>query len=173
MQDDADMSVTASVKNGVGYKGVQYSAAKFNVDASGCTMTYKLYYNANKNAEKTSEGWKEIPKASSVTDEKYVSKDGYDYDQIKGFNYDGKLDFVPTEIGAYMIECVATSNVSSRSAEDFMIIKVEKAPSIVKVDSKWLQNNVWSVVFLSIGTLCLIGIIVLLCIKPKDDVDND
>lgn len=173
MQDDADISVKASVKSGVGYKGVQYSAAKFNVDANGCTMTYKLYYNEDKNAEKTSEGWKEIPKASSATKEDYVSKDGYTYDQIKEVNYDGKLNFVPTKIGAYMIECVATSDVSSRNAEDFMIIKVEKAPSVVKVDNKWIQNNIWSVVFLSIGTLCLIGIIVLLCIKPKDDVDND
>jgi hypothetical protein len=53
-----------------------------------------------------------------------------------------------------------------------MIIKVEKEASVVKVDNKWLQNNVWSVVFLSIGTLCLIGIIVLLCIKPKEEIDD-
>lgn len=173
MQDDADISVSASVKNGVGYKGVKYSAAKFNVDANGCTMNYKLKYNADVNATNESDGWKEIPKSSSVSDKAYVSEDGYTYDDVKGFNYDGQLSFVPTKIGAYMIECVATSDVSSRSAEDSMIIKVEKEASVVKVDNKWLQNNVWSVVFLSIGTLCLIGIIVLLCIKPKEESDND
>lgn len=172
MQDDADISVSASVKNGVGYKGVKYSAAKFNVDANGCTMTYKLKYNADVNATNESDGWKEIPKSSSVSDKAYVSEDGYTYDDVKGFNYDGQLSFVPTKIGAYMIECVATSDVSSRSAEDSMIIKVEKEASVVKVDNKWLQNNVWSVVFLSIGTLCLIGIIVLLCIKPKEEIDD-
>jgi len=172
MQDDAEMSVTASVKNGIGYKGVQYSAAKFNVDANGCTMTYKLYYNEDVDATEETKGWKEIPKASSVTDEEYISEDGYTFEEIKGFAYDGQLNFVPTKLGAYKIECRATSDVSSRDAEDFMIIKVQSEPSVVKVDNKWLQNNIWSVVFLSIGTLCLIGIIVLLCIKPKEESDD-
>lgn len=30
------------------------------------------------------------------------------------------------------------------------------------------MNNIWSLVFLTIGTLALVGIIVILCIKPKD-----
>ena len=35
------------------------------------------------------------------------------------------------------------------------------------------ENNIWSVVFLGVGTLSLIGIIILLCIKPKEETDND
>ena len=172
MEDDAKITVTAAVKEGVGYKGVLYTAASFDVDANGCTMTYKLYYNADTKATATGEGWKEIPKASSVTDEDYVSSDGYTYDEIKSVNFNGELKFVPTKLGAYKIECVATSDVSPRDASDYMIVMVESEPSVVKVDNKWLQNNIWSVVFLSIGTLCLIGIIVLLCIKPKDETED-
>lgn len=172
MEDDAKITVTAAVKEGVAYKGVLYTAASFDVDANGCTMTYKLYYNADTKATATGEGWKEIPKASSVTDKDYVSSDGYTYDEIKSVNFNGELKFVPTKLGAYKIECVATSDVSPRDASDYMIVRVESEPSVVKVDNKWLQNNIWSVVFLSIGTLCLIGIIVLLCIKPKDETED-
>ena len=37
----------------------------------------------------------------------------------------------------------------------------------------WFRNNVWSIVFLSVGTLSLIGIIILLFIKPKEEVETD
>ena len=72
-----------------------------------------------------------------------------------------------------MIKCTATSEVSSRNDEDFTIIRVNSEPNVVEIPSTWLRDNVWSVVFLSVGTLCLIGIIVLLFIKPKEEIDND
>lgn len=172
--DDSDISVSAAIKQGVGYKGVKYTASKFTIDASGCTLTYKLYYNADVKATvDTESGWKLIPKASTVTDKTYVTEDGYTYDQVKAFAYDGNLTFVPTERGSYKIVCTATSDVSPRTATASTVINVENEPTTVKVDTKWVQNNIWSIVFLSVGTLCLIGIIVLLCIKPKEDADND
>lgn len=171
IQDDAPIEVVAASVQGKGYKGTSYTASKFKVDASGCNVTYKLYYNSSLEADEDSE-WIEIPKASSITDEDY-SKDGYDYDDVKAIAYNGELTFTPDKIGSYMIECTATSKVTARENTATTIIRIEKEPSVVKVDNKWLENNVWSVVFLSIGTLCLIGIIVLLCIKPKEETDND
>ena len=103
----------------------------------------------------------------------FITSDGYTYDEVKRVNYNGELTFVPTRIGAYMIKCTVTSSVSERSAENTTIITVASEPNVVEVPSKWLQNNVWSIVFLSIGTLSLIGIIILLCIKPKEQTDND
>ena len=67
--------------------------------------------------------------------------------------------------------CTATSSVSSRHAEDSTIIQVASKANVVEVPSKWLENNIWSVVFLSVGTLSLVGIIILLCIKPKEQND--
>lgn len=173
INDDANIEVKAPIPQGIGYKGITYTASKFNIDASGCNMTYVLYYNEDVNATDTSDGWKVIPKASTVTDTEFVSEDGFTYDDVKEFAYDGNLTFVPKELGAYKIVCTATSSVSPRTAEAHTIIKVESEPAIVKVPSTWLADNVWSVVFLSIGTLCLIGIIVLLFIKPKEETDND
>lgn len=174
INDDANIVITPAAKQGAGYIGVKYTASKFTIKANGYKTTYTLYYNADVNATEDSDGWKEIPKASSIADKAYVSADGYTYDQIQEFAYDGSLTFNPVLKGSYKIECTATSEVSPRTATATTpIIKVEKEPAVVKVDTKWLQNNVWSVVFLSIGTLCLIAIIVLLFVKPKEETDND
>ncbi len=173
INDDANIVITPAAKQGAGYIGVKYTASKFTIKANGYKTEYKLYYNDNEKATEDSDGWKEIPKASSITDKAYVSADGYTYDQIQEFAYDGSLTFNPVLRGAYKIECTATSDVSPRSSTASTVIVVENEPTFVKVDTKWLQNNVWSVVFLSIGTLCLIAIIVLLFVKPKEDKDND
>ncbi len=171
IQDNADIIVKAPETQGNGFKGVEYKASSFIVDAAGCRKTYKLSYNSNVNATATDSNWVEIPQASAV--EEGYNKGGFGYDEVIKVNYDGELKFVPTRIGAYKIECTATSSVSSRSASNSTIIKVESEAKVVKVPSKWLENNVWSVVFLGVGTLSLIGIIILLCIKPKEKTDKE
>ena len=173
IQDNADISVERAIAQGVGYVGVNYTASKFTVEASGCKLTYKLYYTSSTKAEANDSNvvWKEIPKASSV--KSGYNKDGFDYAAVKAINYDGTLTFKPTKIGSYKIVCTATSEVSDRKDEDATVIRVYGEPTVYEAPSTWLRDNAWSVVFLSVGTLCLIGIIVLLFIKPKDDVDND
>ena len=172
IEPDAPIKVEAPMTESKGYRGVQFVASKFDIDANECTITYKLYYNASANADPSNEDiWVEIPKASSVTDKNY-NKDGYNYNKIKEIGFDGERTFKPTDLGSYKLVCEAASNVSSRSASDYMVIKVTNNPSTVVFDSHWLQNNIWSVVFLSIGTLCLIGIIVLLFTKPKDKANK-
>lgn len=179
MIEDAPLIVESFGGEGLGFKGVSYKAPSFKIDASGCTTNYKLYFNPSKTValpddseELTAEnGWVAIPKASSVTDKKY-NKNGYTYEMIKAIKYDGELSFVPDKEGTYVIECSAVSKVNSRSSTGFSLVRVNST-STIKLPSNWLQENVWSVVFLSIGTLCLAGIIVLLCIKPKEEIDED
>ncbi len=170
--DDADIIVKEAVQ-GAGFLGIKYTASKFIVEADGKTLKYELFYNPNKDVKDAdAEGWVAIPQASSVTDTNY-NKDGFGYDEVKKVNYNGKLEFVPTRIGSYMIKCTAYSTTSPRNASANTFISVNSKPTVVKVPSDWLENNVWSVVFLGVGSLCLIGIIVLLCIKPKEKVDRD
>ncbi len=177
--DNAPIKVEAPTTVGAGFVGVKFTAPSFNVDASGCKTTYKLYFNSNEQAKLptsaediANNGWIEIPVASKISDKKY-EENGYDYDDIKNIAYDGKVTFVPDKVGSYVIECYAVSEITHRSDTDFAIVRVSDTPTEVKVPSNWLQNNVWSVVFLSIGTLCLIGIVVLLFIKPKDETESD
>ncbi len=173
IKDNADIIVKAPEIQGDGYLGVKYTASKFDIDADGRTLKYELFYNAKKDLkDATAEGWVAIPQASLITDTNY-DKDGFDYEEVKEIDFNGKLTFKPTRIGSYMIKCTASSSTSPRTASADTFISVNEKPAVVKVPSQWLANNVWTVVFLGVGTLCLIGIIVLLCIKPKEQVDKD
>lgn len=167
IKDDAPISVTSAKEQANGYKTIEYVATGFTLEASGCTTTYALWYNADADATAdTKEGWIEIPKAKDLKESEYQGT--FSYDEVMETAYDGRLTFVPTRTGAYKIVCSVTSDFSKRSAEASTIVKIVE-PSTIRL-YEWIQNNVWSVVFLSVGTLCLIGIIVLLCIKPKDEL---
>ncbi len=171
--DNADIVVKAPAIQGAGYLGVKYTASKFSVNADGKTLKYELFYNPKKDVNDANDaGWVAIPQASLISDTKY-DKDGFDYDEVKEINYNGKLIFTPTRIGSYMIKCTASSTTSPREASASTFISINEKPAVVKVPSDWFEKNVWSVVFLGIGSLCLVGIVVLLCIKPKEQVDKD
>lgn len=170
VEDDAPIYVYAPASQSAGYLNTQYTFSAFTVEASGYTPTYKLLYSQTKDGE-----YKEIEKASSLPSDKdkYTGED-FTYDEIKDFAYDGKLTFTPIKKGFYKVVCTVSSTKTVRfdSAES-QIVEISKKPTVVKPDSHWLQNNVWSVVFLSIGTLCLIGIVVLLFIKPKEETGEN
>ena len=172
VQDNAPISIKTSNIEGLGYIGIEYKAAKFDVNAEGCTTTYTLYYNENPDAERNDNGWKAIPVASKLTDKNY-NQDGISYSFVKAVDYDGALTFTPTKKGAYKIECQAVSEYTTRTGSAYSIVSITKTPQTVEVPNYWLRDNVWSVVFFSVGTLCLIGIIILLCIKPKEEVNED
>ena len=171
ISDDAPLSIKAA-SQGKGYKGTKFTASKFTVDAEGCTVVYKLYYNPSSIASVDSEGWIEIPKLTSVTDEDY-NKDGYTYDDIKSIGYDGTLSFTPNKIGSYKIVCSATSkHVVGKTASASALIRVEEKATEVTAES-WIENNVWTVVFLGVGSVCLVAIVVLLFVKPKEEKDEE
>ncbi len=156
-----------SAKQGTGYVSISYTATAFDITSSAYSTEYKLYYSATEIGA-SDEGWVEIPKASSITDTEY-KENGYTYEDVQAIAYNGSTTFTPNKIGYYKIDCTVTSTVSNRMESASAVINIKEQPKVVVVDNHWLENNVWSVVFLSVGTLCLIGIIVLLCIKPKED----
>ena len=171
VEDDAPISVTAPEVQGDGYLNTKYTATGFKIQASGNNVTYTLFYNADANATANSEGWAAIPLLAEIS--KDYEENGFTYDDIEKMDYDGKYTFTPIKLGAYKIVCNVTSDNRVRSQTAQSVIKVDKEPTRVIVDDHWLQNNVWSVVFLSIGTLALIGIIILLFIKPKEETEKD
>ena len=173
MIDDADILIEKSSVEGVGFKGITYTASKFKIDAEGCTTTYTLYYSADEDADvDDDDAWVEIPAASKITDTSY-NENGLTYDAVKAIAYDGELTFTPTKLGAYKIVCSAASTYTTRGASEDTVVRITESAKVVKLPNYWLRDNAWSVVFLSIGTLSLIGIIVLLCIKPKDETESD
>ena len=170
VEDDAPIYVYPAASQEKGYLNTQYVFSAFTVEASGYTPVYTLKYSATKDGEfKTVIAKSELPSEK----DKYTGTD-FTYDEISAFAYDGKLTFTPVKAGYYKIECTVSSTKLARSeTAETQVVEITQKPVVVKPDTHWLQNNVWSVVFLSIGTLCLIGIVVLLFIKPKEEVDTD
>ena len=164
IDDDAPISVEVPETQGAGYLNTKYVASGFEI-LSGSNVTYTLYYNEKADATKDAEGWEEV---SSEND--YFTES-----EIESIGYDGTYTFTPIKIGSYKIKCEVSSGTSSsaRYAEGETVISVKEEPSVVKPDNHWLKNNLWSVIFLSVGTLSLIGIIILLFIKPKEEVETD
>lgn len=165
LEDDAPVTIEAPTTQVKGKVGKSYTAQNFTIDGitdiseSNNYLEYKLFYNANAEAKASDSGWVEIKKSSEATD----SAD-------KAIAFNGKLTFAPDKEGAYMIECKATSYSKVHSASAKSIIVVEKPEEEAVTDtSNWFIDNIWSVVFLSIGTVCLIAVVILLFIKPKEE----
>ena len=170
IENNADIEIIPASTQGKGWRGIRYTASSFKIDASGCTITYKLFYNPDSDATKDSSGWVEIPSFKSVEDDTDYFLNGYSYEDLKSINYDGEVKFTPNKIGAYRIDCTASSNMTVQEVtESSEIIKIAEEKVVVRPGNNWLKNNAWSVVFLSVGSLCLVGIIVLLCVKPKEE----
>ena len=171
VEDDAEIVVSAPNTVEKWYIGVSYKSSAFQIQSSGYTPKYKLYFNANENAEENSEGWIEIPKHTTVKSE--YDDGNFTYDEIKEIAYDGQVTFKPIRRGAYKLVCTVNSTQSVKNSSAFSIIKVTEKATTVKPGSNWIENNVWSVVFLGVGTLSLIGIIALLFVKPKTNAEDD
>ena len=160
--DDAPISVEA-IMQGDGYEGVRYTATSFTIKASDYTTKYTLYYRANENSS-----WLEIPMLKDIEED--FDNGTFVYSDIKNIDYDGSLVFTPIVKGQYKIECSISSNSTiAKTASDSCTINVLKVPNTVVPDNHWVEDNILSIIFLSIGSVSLIGIIVLLFAKPKDN----
>ena len=163
IKDDAPISVEVPETQGAGYVNTKYVASGFEI-LSGSNVKYTLYYNADVNAKADAEGWVEVN-----------TENGFTESEIETIAYDGKYTFTPIKVGAYKIKCEVSSGTSSsaRYVDGETVISVREEPTVVKPDNHWFKNNLWSVIFLGVGTLSLIGIIVLLFIKPKEETETD
>lgn len=172
--DNAPINVTA-VNQSKGYIGTTYSVSKFNISASGYTPTYELYYNSDVTAMPVGDWestWTLIPVASKVS-ENDTLPDGFDYEDIQNIAYDGQYTFTPDRVGKYVVKCTVSSTSSVRSASAVASVEVQEKPNVVKPVNPWFKENAWSLVFLSAGTVCLILVIILLFIKPKDKIEEE
>jgi len=178
IEDDAPLSVEAPGTQANGFSGVRYTASDFDVKASGLKTTYKLYYNASTSATVDEsdinwrDNWVEIPTSSKATSSNVPN--GFKLDEVKSIAYDGKVTFTPVKLGTYVLECSVTSNtVKDRSDWAISTIHVLEEADEVKPANYWLRDHAWSVVFLSVGTICLIGVVVLLFSKPKKVTEDE
>ncbi len=157
LEEDAPVSVKAGSQS-TWYKGVKNTASSFTIEApDDKTVEYKLEY-------KNGNDWVEV--------KKYTDEAGdYGYftaKEAEAMAYDGNLTFTPVKTGTYRITCTVSLKNFTATAEAETIIEVKEVTT-VKPDDHFFENNIGSFIFLGIGTLALAGVIVLLCIKPKEE----
>ena len=106
--------------------------------------------------------WREI----AVFDEDKEEDEG---DNPYEWDPESDLSFVPQQRGFYKVTVeVASGNLPTTTSGQ--IVNVTSDADVIERPgvSYWLEDNVLSVVFLGIGVLCLIGIVIVALIKPKD-----
>lgn len=163
----------------VGYVDVVYQVEDFEVIAlDGYKSMYELYYfEPNDNTSITVADIRRAEKADgtnslgkwnkvAVYDKDLDEDEG---DNVYSWNPDSSLSFVPQNIGFYKV-AIKVSSENLDPVSEFKIVEITSEKDVVRGETQWLQNNVTAVVFLVIGVVCLIGIVVLLLIRPKDKV---
>lgn len=174
------------------YVGTSYSSASFKINgiADSYTTNYRLflfdragYYN-DKNKTFTYESFIDEMDGlyANAETRKYfkeirkVSESDADYEEFKDYGWTGtSTTFTPQDANAfYYIRAEVKDNQYNTDpvACGLAVVASVNAKQL-KGESDWLKKNVASVVLLGVAGLALIGIILLLVIKPKDKGDID
>lgn len=162
--------------NGVSYK-TEYKLYLFNNDAyyndTGSALTYEQFMEQKDellNDGVNRKWFTYIYATSELTEgtEEYKLYNDYAWNN-------SSVSFVPQDENAfYLIECRATSTEGgTQEAVAYMGIAAAPKVESIKGEDTWVQDNIVSIVLLCIAGVSLIGIILLLVIKPKDkDLDE-
>ncbi len=178
------------------YAGTSYSSASFKINGiSGSYSTeYRLFlfdragYYAYTNGAtlnysdfvekldelfdtpETAKFFSEIPALSDM------EETDPEYEQYKGYNWSKtSTTFTPQDNNAFYLiraEVKDTKYNTDPVACNLGVVASVNAKTI-KGESDWLKNNVASVVLLTVAGVALIGIVLLLVIKPKNKEDID
>lgn len=83
--------------------------------------------------------------------------------------------FIPRDENAfYLVECKVSSTEDNRTpVVKYMGIAASASPRPIAGEDNWFADNMTSVILLSIAGAALVGIVLLLVIRPKDKGDID
>ena len=152
VKDNAVPVILGQKDQETGTVGQRYYAYPFKVDAFGCSVNYTLWYNPDTDATESDSGWIEIPAFNGINRE---YEGDYTYEELRAIDFNGERNFTPDKLGAYMIKCEATSQMSETNrGGDFVIIKVEKE-GIISQLVDIVKVNLWSYIFLAIGVFVM------------------
>ncbi len=163
-----------------GYIGTAYTKVNsFSTKGNDVKAVYSLLYNPSTNLERyeDSDNWYEIGNEEDF--EKYKTTLNFTNKETETFETlawdESDLSFTPIKAGSYVVKCVVSDGEAKTATAYTRVISVNNKVNRVEVDtvSVWFENNWRSVLFLGIAVLSLIGIIVLLFVKPKEVTENE
>lgn len=183
----------------IGYVGTTYSNVSFEINGlSGYYSTeYKLYVfdrstfydetqinlsyedftaNVGKLFSNTyQDGLNSRKYFKTIKDSSTILETDEDYDEMSEYAWSASnVTFVPQSASEYyVVELDLTDNQSKELTTKYQTVRASVEITALKGESDWLENNVASVVLLSVAGVCLVSLIVLLIVKPKDKGDID
>ncbi|MCD7728800.1 MAG: hypothetical protein LUI60_02665, partial [Clostridia bacterium] len=189
------LSVTTPEAQDIAFVDSTYTAESFDITGlnSGYTESYTLYvfdreaYTEDhetisysymiahvaeifENAESRSKYFTQIIALADLeeTDEYYDDYCDYEWDA-------DALSFVPQDENTfYIIRLVVTDTVYKTDATvEYMVINSSAAAEELSGESTWVSDNLASIILLAVAGAALIGIILLIVIKPKEKGDID
>ena len=189
--DNKAPEITVGFENPA-FIGQQYKVQSITINASEYTAEYKLYYMTEENYDKYKNNTLE---GISNSDKKVFNKDSFISDsayynrliELVGANkitevknttdvksgedmedaFDKtNLTFTPKKGYYYVLCLVEGENGFSDSAVTYAIASLEE-PEAVTYESEWWKHNWKSVMYLSISGVSLVGILLLLFVKPS------
>ena len=106
---------------------------------------------------------------------KQVSEYDEDYEEFKDYNWSSSsTTFTPQEGAFYYMRAEVTdTQYNTDPVTCSLAVQASVEAKALKGDSEWLQNNVASVILLSVAGVSLIAIILLLVVRPKNKEDID
>ncbi len=187
----SELSIEDPEEQDTAYVGAEYNVESFDINGGSYNTKYTLYrfmgekfyaangyamtydeFMKNKNTLKAEHrDWFETIKPLSS-----MNEEDEDYEIYSPYAWDdSSLKFTPQDANSfYLIECVVTSSENTGLKETaYMGISSSAKANSLKGENTWFKDNLTSVILLSIAGASLIGIILLLVIKPKNKEDID
>ena len=187
----SELSIEDPEEQDTAYVGAEYNVEAFDINGGSYNTKYTLYrfmgekfyaangyamtydeFMKNKNTLKAEHrDWFETIKPLSS-----MNEEDEDYEIYSLYAWDdSSLKFTPQDANSfYLIECVVTSSENTGLKETaYMGISSSAKANSLKGENTWFKDNLTSVILLSIAGASLIGIILLLVIKPKNKEDID
>ena len=195
--ESAEIEIEDPGEREAAFVGTRYSSISFDVNAVSINRTYELYRFDNdvyfndytedggkgvaltyeefmeKKAdllEKHPEWFTEIPAASSLT------KGSDEYEEFHDYGWNSSSpEFVPQDANTfYVVKLTVTSTVDNREPKtSYMGISCSAKIRSLEGEDTWLEDNMTSIILLAIAGASLVGIVLLLVIRPKNNGDID
>ncbi len=191
--DASEISIKDPDEQSTAYVGSSFTADSFDINGVSVKTEYTLFEFHNEDYAKDHGGVAMTYEEFSKTVESLLLntetriyftkirptgdlKEGTaDYEAFNDYGWNGSsLTFTPQTANAfYVIKCEARSTVIDEPQTSYMTIAAAPKVEPLKGEDTWVQDNVTSIILLCIAGASLIGIILLLVIKPKNKGDID
>lgn len=149
------------------YKNLEYTVKCFNIVASDYNTEYTLYYyeGATPIDSKTITAYDKVS-LEELGMKEVTKENGFSDKNL--FNSSSKT-FTPEKTGYYYVVCHVVDFANEHETKISNAIDANNELVQVKYESQFLKYNWVSIVLLAVAVVCFVAIIVLLCVKPKDN----